>query len=161
VPAVPQRQITYSTPCAVDSRLLTPWWIMVESATDRDVFFSPHPLSSLPRLTRSISSVLHSCIRRSYYYYYIRYNAPTTTSTVDSCLSSPKRPPISSLVVPHCLGRQGGSGMGILRSALGSCCGCKVDRAAARHRGQQRQSLVVLREVQPAKHHLRSFHPSF
>jgi hypothetical protein len=60
--------------------------------------------------------VLHSCIRRSYYYYNIRYNAPTTTSTVDPCFASPKRPPSRAT---------GLLGRGLLRSALGSCGGCK------------------------------------
>ena len=45
----PVAEITYSTPCAVDSRLLTPWWGMVESesTTDRDVFSLLPPSSHL------------------------------------------------------------------------------------------------------------------
>lgn len=46
-------KITYSTPCAVDSRLLTPWWGMVESesTTDRDVFSLLPPSLIFPDLS--------------------------------------------------------------------------------------------------------------
>ena len=107
----PPSQLTYCMPCAVDSRLLTSpplWWILVESTTDRDVFFFLSPPAHLhlflPRLTRSISfhAFIH-VLERSYYYYYIRYNAPkllllvqvdprllkTSPQSRDYCSSSP------------------------------------------------------------------------